>query len=212
MAFSLERRIAKRGSVASQGRTLPFGFDAVAAMHCRKSNIRMHPVPHDPFVLDPPGSVPTPERIEQILRSTWVQVANLDGEIYDALGRSLADSLAEAGTGWLVLAIRNFDTVVDFLTRDEDERDLPDELRSSPGLTDRETLDVCEDAYYAWLRRRFPDAFERRGVPRRSVDAALKGSDFSVIHFLHRFWKFPFKATLQRHGLEVRSVRYRKIA
>lgn len=167
----------------------------------------MRPVPHDPFVLDSPGSVPSPERIEQILALTWLQVADLDGEIYDTLCRSLVDSLAEASPDWLALAIRHFDTVVDFLTRGEHQRDLPDELRLSPGLADRESLDVCEDAYCAWLRRRFPDAFERRGVPRRSVDVALKGSDFSVIHFLRRFWKFSFKATLQRYGLEVPSVR-----
>lgn len=169
--------------------------------------MRMCPVLHDPFLLGPPGSIPSPERIEQILDSTWLQVADLDGEIYDVLCRSLVDSLAEADPDWLVLAIGNFDTVVDFLTRAEDERELRDELRSSPGLKDRETLDVCEDAYYAWLRRRFPDAFERRGVPRRCVDVALKRSDFSVIYFLRRFWKFPFKATLQRYGLEVPSVR-----
>lgn len=167
----------------------------------------MYPVLHDPFLLDPPESVPSPERIERILDSTWLQVADLDGEIYDVLCRNLVDSLADAGPNWLVLAIRNFETVVDFLTREEDERDLPDELRSSPGLNDRETLEVCEDAYYAWLRRRFPDAYERRGVLRHRVDVALKGSDFSVIHFLRRFWKFSFNATLQRYGLEVPSVR-----
>ncbi|MFO1398120.1 MAG: hypothetical protein U1F48_13750 [Burkholderiales bacterium] len=167
----------------------------------------MYPVLHDPFTLDLPGSIPSPERLERIIDSTWLQVADLDGEIYDALCRKLVDSLAEAGPDWLALAIRNFDTVVDFLTRDEDERDLPAELRSSPGLNDRETLDVCEDAYYAWLRRGFPDAFDRRGMPRRSVDVALKRSDFSVIHFLRRFWKFSFKATLQRFGLEGPSAR-----
>lgn len=167
----------------------------------------MYPMLHDPCALDPPGRIPSPERIEQIIDSTWLQVGDLDGEIYDVLCRKLVDSLAEASPGWLALAIRNFDTVVDFLTRDEDERDLPDELRLSPGLNDRETLHLCEEAYYAWLRREFPDAFERRGVPRRSVDVALKGSDFSVIYFLRRFWKFSFKATLRRYGLEVPSVR-----
>jgi hypothetical protein len=171
----------------------------------------MSPVLLDPFVLDPPGSVPSPERIKQILDSTWLQVADLDGEIYDVLCRSLVDSLAEADPSWIALAIRNFDTVVDFLTRGEDERDLPEELRTSSGLYDRETLEVCEDAYYAWLRRRFPDAFDRRGVPLRSVDVALKESDFSVIHILRRFWKFPFKATLQRYGLQVPSVRHARV-
>jgi hypothetical protein len=159
--------------------------------------------PHDPFVLDPTGGVPSLERIEQILDSTWLQVADLEGEIYEALCRSLVDSLAEADPDWFALAICHFDTVGDFLIRDEDERDLPEELRASSGLTDADTLDLCEDAYYTWLRRRFPDAFERRRMLSRNVGNALKESDFCVIHFLRRFWRFSFKATLRRYGLDV---------